>query len=88
MKAILISFLLATIFNTSSEYPQTFVVTEVNQAADTITLEDFNGYTWTYEGAEDWLPGDIAAAIMDDNGTDIIFDDSIKQLRYTGYMED
>lgn len=69
------------------DYPQTFIVIAVDHETDLLTLEDFNGYTWHYEGAEDWFPGDIAAAIMSDNGTTILYDDTIQQLRYTGYIE-
>jgi len=85
MKILIITLLLLTL-NRSHDYPQTFVVTEVNQAADTITLQDFSGNIWTWEGAEDWMEGDTAAAIMNDNGTAEIYDDTIKQLQYTGYI--
>ena len=86
MKAILI-FLLSLALTIPKEYPQTFVVDEVNQEADYITLIDFSGNIWTYNGAEDWQVGDIAAAIMDDNGTATVTDDTIKTLRYTGYID-
>lgn len=68
------------------EYPQTFVVVAADHETDLLTLEDFNGYIWHFEGAEDWFPGDIAAAIMSDNGTSILYDDTIQQLRYSGYI--
>ena len=87
MKILLALLAALTIIGHSTDYPQTFVVTEVDYEADTITLEDFSGNTWTWEGAEDWMQGDIAAAIMNDNGTPTIYDDEIKQLKYCGYLE-
>lgn len=69
-----------------SEYPQTFIVSEIDEEADLIYLETFSGMVYTWEGVEDWMIGDIGAAIMDDNGTETITDDLIQQLRYTGYI--
>lgn len=70
----------------SNLYPATFTVIATDKETDTLTLEDFNGNIWIYEGIEDWLEGDTAAALMNSNGTPTIYDDSIIQLRYTGYF--
>jgi hypothetical protein len=68
-----------------TEYPQGFIVTEVDHEADTITLTTATGYDYIWEGAEDWQEGDQVAAIMNDNGTPSIFDDSIICIKYVGF---
>ena len=73
--------------DTMTEYPETFIVVAVDEDHDFITLMDFNGFTWTWYGVDDWMIGDIAAAIMDSNGTEFIADDEIIMLKYSGYLE-
>lgn len=68
------------------EYPETFVVVAVDPEHDFITLQDFSGYTWTWNSCEDWQVGDIASAIMNSNGTEDITDDQIIMLKYSGYI--
>ncbi len=68
-------------------YPQTFVVGNVDYEHDVLILIDYNENEWECYGIEDYDIGDIIAAIMDDNGTEIIFDDEIIDLRYAGYMD-
>jgi hypothetical protein len=68
-----------------TEYPQGFIVTEVNQESDTITLTTATGYDYIWEGAEDWQEGDQVAAIMNDQGTPSILDDSIICIKYVGF---
>lgn len=68
-------------------YADTFVVCEVNYDDDIVTLMDFNGLTWTFEGCEDWFAGDICSVLMDPNGTDIITDDIIVAYSYSGWVE-
>ncbi len=65
-------------------YPTTMTVTSVKN--DIVTLEDFNGYVWEFEGAEDWLVGDICACIMNDKGTPSILDDEIVKTKYCGFQ--
>ena len=68
-------------------YPMSTIVTEVNRSTDTVTVEDFNGNLWEFDGAEDWAEGDIAALIMYDNGTSqTVYDDVILTSRYCGYI--
>lgn len=69
-------------------YPTTMVVTEVDYKTDIVTMEDFNGNIWQFEGTEDWMTGDIVGCIMDSKGTDLIYDDEIVKIRYTGYFEE
>jgi len=69
----------------SQTYSQVFEVVEINN--DLVYLTDWNGNEWVWEGAGDWDVGDYAAAIMDTNGTDNIYDDIIIDLRYTRIAE-
>ena len=68
-----------------TEYPQGFIVTEVNQEEDTITLTTATGYDYIWTGSEDWQEGDQVAAIMNDQGTPSILDDSIICIKYVGF---
>ena len=63
------------------EYSQVLEVVEIEN--DLIYLVDWDGNEWIWEGAEDWEIGDFAAATMNTNGTEIIYDDIIVNLRYT-----
>lgn len=71
----------------SHAYPLCGIVIEVNYAEDYIAIEDFTGNVWEWEGAEDWHEGDIAAMIMHDNNTEIIYDDIIMDITYNGWVE-
>lgn len=69
-----------------AHYPKTFVVSACDSDNDMVFLVDFNGNEWTITGIEDWAEGDIASAIMSDNGTPEIYDDTILDIRYSGYL--
>ena len=69
------------------EYPETFIVTEVNSTENYITLETFSGNVFIWHNSEDWMIGDIASAIMDSNGTEEVEDDEIIKLMYSGYID-
>ena len=69
-------------------YPLCGIVIEVNYEEDYITIEDFYGNIWIFEGIEDWAENDVVAMIMDDHGTERIEDDIIIDLRYCGTIED
>lgn len=75
----------AFIFTVSGIYPGTGIITEIKN--DVVTFEDFNGFLWSFEGAEDYAINDRVAVIFDDAGTEEIFDDIILQVRYCGYEE-
>lgn len=68
-------------------YPLCGIVTEVDYKKDYIVIEDFTGNLWVWEGAEDWGRKDIASMIMDDKGTDLIIDDEIVKIYYSGWVE-
>lgn len=65
-------------------YPQAYRVTKVNYKTDEITIASRSGYTYTIEGTDDWMPGDICACIMYNNGTRDISDDKVISYRYSG----
>jgi hypothetical protein len=69
----------------SVEYAQVLEVVEIKD--DLVYMIDWNGNEWIWEGAEDWNVGDFAAATMNTNGTEIIYDDIIVNLKYTRIAE-
>lgn len=64
-------------------YSAVFEVAEIDESEDIIYLVDVNGNEWIWDSVEDWQVGDIATATMNTNGTEIIYDDIIVNLRYT-----
>lgn len=66
-------------------YPMTGVITDISD--DVVTFEDFNGFRWVFNGAEDYFIGDVVAVIMDGRNTPLIFDDTIVDIRYDGWIE-
>lgn len=82
----LIMILIAIAMTASAEiYPLTAKVVEVNYDDDTVTVETFTGFLFAFEGCEDWAEGDCASLIMDDNGTEKIFDDEIVMAQYCAW---
>lgn len=75
-------------FGEDSLYPQAFIVDEIDEKKDLVYLRTFSGFIYTWEGVEDWMVGDIAAAIMYNSGTEeTIVDDQIVTLEYCGYTD-
>ena len=69
----------------SNLYAMTTVVTDYQDGI--LYCEDFNGMVWTIEcEQEDWMVGDICAMVMDNNGTDVIYDDIIVTYKYDGFV--
>lgn len=66
-------------------YPMTARVYMVDEFTDTVTVETFTGFLFSFEGVEDWAEGDCCALIMDDFGTAEISDDLIVSARYSGW---
>ena len=85
--AIITALLLITACATACAdlYPETAKVIEVNYNEDTVTVETFTGFLFSFEGVEDWAEGDCCALIMDDFGTAEISDDLIVSARYSGW---
>ena len=83
----LILILTAIALTASAEvYPLTAKVVEVNYDDDTVTVETFTGFLFSFEGCEDWAEGDCASLIMDDHGTEKIFDDEIIMAQYCAWI--
>ena len=73
---------------TSTQYPMTGIVTNVDRDLDIVTFEDCTGHLWDFYGAEDWEEGDICSCIMNDMGTPLITDDEIvDEPKYSGCFE-
>lgn len=68
----------------TENYPLTTIVAEINPEIDVVSITDNNGFVWQFYGVEDWEKGDICSVIMNDNGTETIFDDIIVTTRYGG----
>ena len=68
-------------------YAQTTVVVELDRENDEVICVDFNGEEWVFIGIEDWMVGDYASMVMDDMGTELIFDDEIVSVRYDGWLD-
>lgn len=72
----------------SKEYPQTMVVTHVNEYIDSVTIETATGYQYSFWGIEDYQIGDVVAVTMNDNATENdITDDKIVEVRFSGFTE-
>ena len=89
MVAVWLMVVVGTFFSAAyaETYPAAFVVVDTDADNDLLILADFNGNEWTWEGVEDWAIGDMAAAVMDDAGTSIIYDDAIITLHYVGWLD-
>lgn len=71
----------------STSYPLAGVVTTVDRSADLVTFRTGSDHLYSLTGCDDWLPGDVIACTMSDNGTpDDVTDDTITQYRYCGYV--
>lgn len=66
------------------EYPAVSIVNEIDNDTDLVFCTDYNGNVWCFSGVEDWFYGDVVAMLVNDNGTEEIFDDKIISVRYAG----
>ena len=67
--------------------PVTARVVDLNRTDDIVTIELANGYQYAFEGCSDYCVGDFVSAIVWRNGTDIITDDIIVSVHYSGYSD-
>ena len=88
MAMVIMIIISVTIGTYAEQYPTTMIVNELDYDENMVICIDFNGNEWAFEEIEDWCIGDIASMIMDDMGTESIYDDTIIMVRYSGYMED
>lgn len=70
-----------------NKYPMTTVVYDVSLVTDTVTVIDYTGNLWQFKGVEDWAINDVCSCIMDSKGTDLIKDDEIVKVQYSGWLE-
>lgn len=66
------------------QYTMTAVVVEIDRDADVVTCEDGAGFLWEFYEVDDWRVGDTVALLMNNNGTETIFDDVIVHAYYGG----
>lgn len=66
----------------NSYYALTAQVVEIDKTADVVTCEDSNGNLWDFYGVEDWQKGDCVSLLMNTNGTENIYDDTICGTTY------
>ena len=71
--------------NSDTIYPTTCMVFEIQD--NEVSIETSAGilYTFTTHGEEDWVVGDCCSCIMDSMGTELIYDDQIVSVRYSGW---
>ena len=70
---------------TSNTYANTACVIALSPGTDTVIVEDYSGNLWAFYGCEDWQIGDCVSLVMDDAGTEEIYDDEILSVRYSGW---
>lgn len=72
-------------------YPETGLVTEIetiNEDTYLLTITVANGNMFCYETEDcDWFVNDFASMLMDNNGTDNVYDDIIIKCQYSGVMK-
>ena len=87
LTAIALIMIMTAIALTASAdlYPETAKIVNLDYDADLVTVETFTGFTFQFEGCEDYSEGDGVSLIMEDNGTELIFDDEIVMAQYCGW---
>lgn len=68
-------------------YGMTAEVVDISRPLDRVTIKDSNGNLWQFDGIEDYEVGDFCSCVMNDNNTELIFDDEIVSVQYAGYFE-
>lgn len=84
---LLMTLILNTAQIKTENYPLTTVITCVDYESDVVIAMDFNGNMWEFEGCNDWIEGDVCSMIMNNRGTDVIYDDVIIDMKYCGWVE-
>lgn len=69
-----------------NEYPDTARIIVINYETDEVLVENSIGYHYTFKGVEDYEVGYVLSLIMNDNGTALIYDDTIVRAKYSGYV--
>lgn len=58
-------------------YPVRGIIAEINRTEDIVYFVDPTGNEWGFYGVGNWQENDMVVVIMDDNGTENIYDDQI-----------
>ena len=66
-------------------YPETARIFDLNYEEDLVTVETFNGQLFIFEGCEDYTIGDCVSLIMEDNGTESVYDDAVVKAEYSAW---
>ena len=70
-----------------TKYAHTALITALDYDTDTVTVTDYVGLTWTFQGCEDYCVDDLVSLTMSDNGTkETVLDDEILSAKYAGYL--
>ena len=81
--ALTAAMALSTLTSASAEfYSNLFQIVETDREQDVVTVVDSNGFEYQFTEVEDLEVGDFLTAVMDDNGTEEVFDDIIVSVRY------
>lgn len=65
-------------------YPMTTIVREIDNKNDIVTVENNDGELFQFIGIEDWQINDICTLMLNNNGTENIYDDIIIKTIYNG----
>ena len=65
-------------------YARSMTVISLDYVHDLVTIEDSNGFLWSFYGCEDWMVGDSCACVMFDSFSRPIFDDKIVKVTFQG----
>lgn len=74
LELVLVGMLLSKLHDRREEpkheqYARAAMVYCIDEAEDTVTFIDGCGFIWAIKGVFDWEQGDLAALLMDNNGT-------------------
>ena len=91
MKKIILILIIIMILTICEGYTENYIlismVVDFDFKNNLVIVEDCTGEQWAFEGIEDWWYNDLAGILMDDNNTEIIYDDIILLVTYCGNIE-
>jgi len=67
---------------TPTEYILRAEVVRVDPLEDCVACEDINSEVWEFYEVNDFQLGDFVLLLMDDNATEIIYDDEVLDVRF------
>lgn len=75
----------STVAAPDNYYPLVTKIVRFDEENDEVFCEDSNGFLWSFYGIEDWSIDDTAVLLMDNMGTQLIFDDAIVKTKYDSW---